>query len=400
MTAANVTGAGGTPIDTIQAAINIAHNPGVNVAAIYNLGVPNSAFQPTLTAAPNDWTMTQQYPGVSQAQGLAVDATGNVIVANLLSASFTKLSPAGNVMFTGSSYTMFRPQQPAIDMNGNYWFGARAFTNTNNNVNYAANLTEFSPNGTLLSGPTGFTGGGLSTPRGLAFDPFGNLWAVGASEVSEFSASGGPISPPNGYTGGGVQPLQYKIAIDTVGNVWSVGFDPNNPNVTTGIAKFSNSGVPLSPPGGFDAGTITQGAALAIDGSNNVWVENSAPIATTVPNGSIAQYSSTGMPLAGPFTDGGISLPNDVVIDGTGRVYTSNSSVSVRSSTGAAISPSTGYAPAPSNSADCCLGAAIDGSGNLWLGGGSNMYVMIGLASPVVTPIVKTVINGTIATLP
>ncbi len=400
MTAANVTGAGGTPVDTIQAAINIAHNPGVNVTAIYNLGSANSAFQPTLSSAPNDWTMTQQYPGVNQAQGVAVDASGNVIVANLLSASFTKLSPSGMVIYTGSSTSMFRPQQPAIDINGNYWFGARAFTNTSNNVSYAANLTEFSSNGTLLSGPTGFTGGGLNTPRGLAFDPSGNLWAVGASEVSKFSAAGVPISPATGYTGGGLQPLTYKVAIDTLGNLWSVGFDPNNNSAATGIAKFSNAGVALSPAGGFAAGTITQGAEVAIDGSNNVWAANSAPMLTTVPNGSVAQYSPTGATLAGPFTDGGISLPNDVVIDGTGRVYTSNSTVSVRSKTGAAISPSTGYAPVASTSGDCCVAAAIDGSGNLWLGGGTNMYVMIGLASPVVTPIVKTVVNGTIATLP
>ena len=400
MTAANVTGAGGTPVDTIQAAINIAHNPGVNVSAIYNLGAANSAFQPTLSAAPNDWTMVQQYPGVNQAQGLAVDATGNVIVANLLGANFTKMSPSGTVIYTGSSTTMFRPQQPAIDINGNYWFGARAFTNTSNNVNYAANLTEFAPNGALLSGPTGFTGGGLVTPRGLAFDPSGNAWAVGASEISKFSAAGVPISPASGYTGGGLQPLQYKIAIDTQGSIWSVGFDPNNQGAAVGIAKFSNAGVALSPAGGFAAGTIVGGAEVAIDGSNNVWADNDDQATT----GSVAEYSPAGATIAGPFRDGGLAQPNaadpnDIVIDGTGRVFTSQGTVSVRSKTGVAISPATGYV-VPLGGSDCCLGAAIDGSGNLWLGGGTNMYVMIGVASPVVTPIVKAVVNGTIATLP
>ena len=58
MTAANVTGTGGTPIDTIQAAINIAQNPGTNVAAIYGNSTPNAPFQPALSAAPNDWSMS------------------------------------------------------------------------------------------------------------------------------------------------------------------------------------------------------------------------------------------------------------------------------------------------------------------------------------------------------
>ena len=52
--AANVTGA---TMDTAQAAINISHNPGTNVAAIYALGPPNAVFQPTLSAAPATWAL-------------------------------------------------------------------------------------------------------------------------------------------------------------------------------------------------------------------------------------------------------------------------------------------------------------------------------------------------------
>ncbi len=396
MSAANVTGAGGTPIDTIQAAINIAHNPGVNVAAIYNLAPANGPFQPSLSTAPNDWTMVQQYPGVNQAQGVAVDATGNVYVANLLGANYTELSPTGAVLLTNTAPTMFRPQQPAIDRNGNIWFGARAFTNSNNNVSYAANLTEFSSGGVLLSGPTGFTGGGMVTPRGLAFDPSGNLWVQGVSELSKFSAAGVALSPANGYTGGGLLNIPYKIAIDSLGNIWSVSFDPNNQTNAVGIAKFSNSGVALSPASGFASGSVIAGQAVAIDAANNVWAASFGGA-----NGFLTEYNNAGALLSpsGGYTDAGTTLPNDVVIDGTGRVYSSNGQVGVRTSAGVAISPGTGY-QVPGNGSDCCLAAAIDGSGNLWLGGGANVYVMIGLASPVITPISTTVANGTIAKLP
>ena len=56
LAAANV--ASGTPSDTFQASLNIANNPTTNVTAVYNQSTANPPFQPTLTAAPADWTIT------------------------------------------------------------------------------------------------------------------------------------------------------------------------------------------------------------------------------------------------------------------------------------------------------------------------------------------------------
>ena len=53
--------AGGTtgaePGDTASAAINIAHNPGVNIASLYGLAAGTPPFAPGLTSPPNDWTL-------------------------------------------------------------------------------------------------------------------------------------------------------------------------------------------------------------------------------------------------------------------------------------------------------------------------------------------------------
>jgi hypothetical protein len=57
MSAANVHGANGTPIDTFQAALNIAQNPDANVATIYDSASPDAVFVPALDAAPTDWTV-------------------------------------------------------------------------------------------------------------------------------------------------------------------------------------------------------------------------------------------------------------------------------------------------------------------------------------------------------
>jgi cyclophilin family peptidyl-prolyl cis-trans isomerase len=58
MSAANVTGANGTPVDTFQAALNIAKSPTVNVGDIFNLSSADAVFAPTLSSAPSDWTLT------------------------------------------------------------------------------------------------------------------------------------------------------------------------------------------------------------------------------------------------------------------------------------------------------------------------------------------------------
>jgi hypothetical protein len=68
------TSAGGSaPTDTMTAAIQIAQNPDNNVAGIYGLVKGSTAFEPTVTAAPSDWTLTLSYlvatPSISLATG-------------------------------------------------------------------------------------------------------------------------------------------------------------------------------------------------------------------------------------------------------------------------------------------------------------------------------------------
>jgi cyclophilin family peptidyl-prolyl cis-trans isomerase len=58
-----------TPVDTFQAALNIAQNPFRNVGDIYSLATPNAVFAPTLPAAPTGWNVG------------AINLTGNELIA-------------------------------------------------------------------------------------------------------------------------------------------------------------------------------------------------------------------------------------------------------------------------------------------------------------------------------
>jgi hypothetical protein len=51
-----------TPADTLQAALNIAHNPSMKTSSVYMLGVAGAPFQPTLSGAPASYAIAVSHP--------------------------------------------------------------------------------------------------------------------------------------------------------------------------------------------------------------------------------------------------------------------------------------------------------------------------------------------------
>ncbi len=385
---------GTAPTDTATAAINIAHNPGANIATLYGLA-GSTAFTPVLTAVPNDFTMELTFAGGGLnggAGGIAVDGGGNVwIYDSASSARATKLSSSGAAISPSTGYSVGGTyavhtygELLAIDLSGNAWMVG------------SLGIIEISSSGTLLSPTNGYTGGGVSTNgiAALSIDGSGNVWITNdpGFTVSELSSSGIGISPSTPYPGGysGVAE-PYGIANDGLGNTWvaSSGF--------TSLVKLSSSGTVLSPSGGYTGGGIVSGPrTVAIDNSGNVWV--------TEDNNWICKFSNAGVPLSPStgFTGGGLASPADLAIDGGGNVWVANSAassgVTELSNSGAVLSPSVGFAASKLFNP---YGVAIDGSGNVWLTNlGGNVNELVGAAVPVVTPLALGVKNNTLGTRP
>ncbi len=384
---------GTVPADTATAAINIAHNPGVNTAALYALSMGTPPFSPALTLAPNDFAIAINFTGggigVNGPNAIAIDASSNVWVVTINSNTVSKFSPSGVAISPSAGYTgggLGSPNSIAIDSSGNAWV-----------ANNGSGISEFSNSGNALSPlPLGYTGGGISGPAGVAIDAAGNVWIANDTSffpcVSKFSSSGVHISGNSGYTGGGVYNA-VSVAIDASGNAWFAD-DENFAN----LSEFSTSGAPVSPTGGYGGGGLVFPGpiAVAIDASGNIWA------ATSV---SLAKFSSTGTPISPStgYTGGGIANPQGLAIDGAGNAWLANynnSSVSEFSKTGTAITPSKGYTAVGGLSLP--YGIAIDSSGNVWVPAIATKSVaeLIGAATPVITPLVAGVKNNTIATAP
>jgi hypothetical protein len=106
-----------TPTDTVGAALNIATNPTMNATKILQLGTANPPFPTTFTTA-NDLTLAVTYTGdgLNAPSALAVDANGNVWIANSAGNSVTQLahngSAAASSPFTAGQIDTPTPTQP------------------------------------------------------------------------------------------------------------------------------------------------------------------------------------------------------------------------------------------------------------------------------------------------
>jgi hypothetical protein len=178
----SATNAGGTPTDTITAAMHIAQHPGTNVHNIYLLAATAPPFQTGLTSQPSDFTMAVTFTGnMSAPSALAADASGNIWIANKTGNTVTELSQNGTLL-SGSGYVnhLNAPSALAFDSLNNLWI-----TNSGNNT-----LSVLYGTAPLAANLSPFSGGGMSSPNGIAFDSLGHGWVsnnVAAGTLTEFS---------------------------------------------------------------------------------------------------------------------------------------------------------------------------------------------------------------------
>jgi sugar lactone lactonase YvrE len=375
------TPSGGTaPGSTLDAALNLVRNPGSNVASLYTQSTASTAFTPALTTAPSDWTMFLNYTGggMNSPTGVAVDTTGNVWVSSFNSAA-SQFSPTGTPVFPNgiSSGGLFESFGLAIDAQNNVWIPNEQ---TPLSVNAGlGSVTVLSSTGQVISGPTGFSSGGIAYPIAIAIDTNATAWVVDNydAKVTLLSSTGQPLSGANGYTWPQLA-FADAVAIDANHNGWVASSEDNSlTKVSPDGAKFTTYACCNWPAG------------IAIDQRGFLWVTNYM-------GDSISQLAGDGTVISSGYSDGkaSISHPQGIAVDGSGHVWITNilgSSItelagSAAKSPGQILSPTAGWAKdAGLNNG---FAVAIDASGNLWVvNHATNILTeIVGLATPVKTP--------------
>jgi hypothetical protein len=363
------------PSETATAAINIAHHPGTNVSALFNLttgiGTP---YQPALGSAPNDFTIGLTFTGggITNPCQLAIDVNGNAWIANYdnPTPAVIEIAASGPFLSGASGFTNGITQDiyyMAIDSSGNAWVTTA--------TNYVFIL---SPSGSPLSGTSGYSISGPSGIQGTALDASNHLWIASGnnSKLYAINSSGSVIDT---FTGGGIA-SPNSPAIDGDGNIW-VGDNGSSGALT----EYSSSGTVRSGGGsGSDTGaSLNEPFALAADASGNIWVANFG-------SNTVSKFSNAGSAIAA-YSGAGLDDPLGIAIDGAGNVWVANrygSRVSEFSNSGSAISPTNGYQGGKLNTSTL-EAIAIDGSGNVWLSNPNvpSVTELIGAAVPVITPL-------------
>jgi sugar lactone lactonase YvrE len=350
--------------------------------------------------------------------GVAVDGSGNVYVADSSNHTIRRITSAGAVstvagssgMFgiedgTGSAARFNRPNGVAVDGSGNVYV-ADSSNHTIRRITSGGAVSTLAGLG-RSSGSGDGTGSAARFyfPRGVAADASGNVYVADSSNhtirqitpggvVSTLAGSAGSFGSTDGTGNAARFHNPNGLAVGSSGNVYVA--DQSNHT----IRQITSDGVVstlagLASSGGSADGTGSVArfnfpAGVAVDGSGNVYVADSD-------NHTIRKITSGGIVstlagLAGSLgsADGTGSAarfnrPNGVAVDGSGTVYVADSSNhTIRKITsGGAVSTLAGLAGS-SGSADGTgsaarfnypFGVAVESSGNVYVADYSNHTV-------------------------
>ena len=375
---------GTTPTDTATAAINIAHNPGNAVVTLFGLQNTVVPWLPDLALPPTDFTLAINYTDSSLAgpYGIAIDDAGSAWVTNNNLAvdgpPVTKISSTGTVSsYGGSNSNVQGPYGIAIDRAGDAWFTDTSYS-----------VFEMSSSGSYVGSDAGYTSDAFADePISVAIDPSSNVWTASQSgPVVEFSSAGVDLTGDNGFAMPS-RTVANSVTIDTGGNAFYA-----NDGATGGVFKFLPTGsrVNTTPYGPSPVQKDT--LAVATGPGNTIWAVNGTNDVTELSDTGTVLSTGTG----GVYSGGGLSNGEAIAVDGSGSAWIANAGgigVTEFNSSGTALSGLTGFASASGYLLDA-KGIAVDGSGDVWVTSFSKNSVveLIGAAMPVVTPIVASLV--------
>ena len=343
--------------------------------------------------------------------GVAVDASGNVYVADSGSNKIRKLSPAGVVTTlagsgdrgsidgTGTAASFYDPTGVAVDSAGNVYV-ADSGNNKIRKVSPAGVVTTLAGSGGWGSTDGTGTAASFSFPTGVAVDFSGNVYVAGDQDykIRKVSPTGvvttlagnGSWGSTDGTGTAASFDYPYGVAVDSSGNVYVADLDNYKiRKVSPGgvVTTLAGNGSWGSADGTGTAASFTYPYGVAVDSSGNVYVADSYnnKIRKVSSDGVVTTFAGNGWvgSTDGPGTAAGFNHPTGVAVDSAGNVYVAdswNNEIRKVSSTGV-VTTVAGYVGSSIPGVDgvgrlarfnAPGDVAVDASGNVYVADSSN----------------------------
>jgi MBG domain (YGX type)/PASTA domain/Galactose oxidase, central domain len=223
--------------------------------------------------------------GLSQPQGVAVDAAGDIFISNYGLNQVLKVAPGGTQTIVPAT-GLAGPFGVAVDGAGDVFIA-----DPNNH-----RVVKVTPDGAQS------TVGSVTIPYGVAADGAGNVFIVDSelSAVVKVTPDGVQTTLP---ITGLVNP--YYVAVDGAGNVFV------NDATNAGVVKVTPTGVQTTVP----ASGLVCPYGVAVDAADDVFIADACL-------GQVVEVTPTGVQTS----TSGLVSPISVAVDGTGNIFTGNES--------------------------------------------------------------------------
>jgi len=287
VTAYNSTGSTTTTMSiTVNGPVSVSYSS----PQVYTVGVAISPLTPTGSSAAAQAysnSPTALGSGFSQPYGVALDAAGNIYMADGGNSAVKKIPTGGGTpVAIGSGFNF--PTGVAVDAAGNVYVADR-----NNNA-----VKEIPVGG----GAPVILGSGFAFPTGVAVDPTGNVFVAdaGNNAIKEIPVNGGAIiTLGSGFSG------PTGVAVDAADNVY--------------VADKGNNAVKKIPAGNGAVVTLGSGFinpfGVSLDNGGNVFVADQG-------NNAVKEIPAGGGVTFVVGSGFGASYsPYGVTTDGAGNVY-------------------------------------------------------------------------------
>jgi sugar lactone lactonase YvrE len=266
-------------------------NPGATrVGTLTLAGSTVTVTQAGSTYAQVQTVTTLISAGLNYADGVAVDASGNVYVVDNGDNAVKEWMAANNTVNTVVSSGLSKPFGLAVDAVGDLYIGE-----------YGQNAVgEWNARTRTLST---LVSSGLSQPFGVAVDIASNVYVAdtGSGEIEEWTTNHALVTLV--FTG-----LYHPdgVAVDVAGNVYIA--DTGNQAIKEWLAANGNVNEVVSGASG-----IGQPVGVAVDGGGNAYIAGPS-------NGSVYKWSPANNTVT-TLISSGLDLDYCVAVDGTRDVY-------------------------------------------------------------------------------